>query len=135
VYTYLYIALDNYYYNRMLDNNFIFFQMRYVAAYLLAVLGGNATPDAAAVKKILSSVDVNVDDAALNKVLEQLAGKNLDEVIAAGKEKLASVPSVGAASSSAPVASSSAPAKEEPKKEEKPKSEDEAIGAFGLFDD
>jgi large subunit ribosomal protein LP2 len=110
--------------------------MRYVAAYLLAVLGGNATPDAAAIKKILSSVEVNVDDAALNKVLEQLAGKNLDEVIAAGKEKLASVPSVGAASSSAPTASSSssAPAKEE-KKEEKPKSEDEAIGAFGLFDD
>jgi large subunit ribosomal protein LP2 len=116
--------------------NYFFFQMRYVAAYLLAVLGGNATPDAAAIKKILSSVEVNVDDAALNKVLEQLAGKNLDEVIAAGKEKLASVPSVGAASSSAPTASSSssAPAKEE-KKEEKPKSEDEAIGAFGLFDD
>eukprot|EP00029_Vermamoeba_vermiformis_P005295 TRINITY_DN1799_c0_g1_i1.p1 TRINITY_DN1799_c0_g1~~TRINITY_DN1799_c0_g1_i1.p1 ORF type:complete len:110 (-),score=46.16 TRINITY_DN1799_c0_g1_i1:44-373(-) len=109
--------------------------MRYVAAYLLAVLGGNATPDAAAIKKILSAVDVNVDDAALNQVLEQLKGKNLDEVIAAGKEKLASVPSVGAAPSSAPTASSSAPAKEEAKKEEKPKSEDEAIGAFGLFDD
>jgi large subunit ribosomal protein LP2 len=108
--------------------------MRYVAAYLLAVLGGNATPDAAAIKKILGSVDVNVDDAALNQVLEQLKGKNLDEVIAAGKEKLASVPAVSAAPSGPVASSTAAPVKEE-KKEEKPKSEDEAIGAFGLFDD
>merc|ERR1712189_158814 len=36
-------------------------KMRYVAAYLLAQLGGNDAPDAAAIKAILSSVGVDAD--------------------------------------------------------------------------
>ena len=42
--------------------------MRYVAAYLLATLGGNATPSAADVKAILSSVGIEADAAKLDKV-------------------------------------------------------------------
>lgn len=42
--------------------------MRYVAAYLLAVLGGNNNPDKAAITKILESVGLDVDDDRLDKV-------------------------------------------------------------------
>ena len=55
--------------------------MKHVAAYMLAVLGGNASPSAADVKKILAAVDAKVDDAALDKVVSELSGKNLEEVI------------------------------------------------------
>lgn len=42
--------------------------MRYVAAYLLAVLGGNTSPSAKDVKAILGSVGIEADDERLNKV-------------------------------------------------------------------
>ena len=54
--------------------------MRYVAAYLLANLGGNDSPSANDIKKILESVGVNVDDEKLNKVVSELNGKDISEV-------------------------------------------------------
>lgn len=42
--------------------------MRYVAAYLLAALGGNETPEAKDIKKILDSVGIEADDTRLEKV-------------------------------------------------------------------
>ena len=42
--------------------------MRYVAAYLLATLGGNATPSADDIKAILASVGIDADADKLNKV-------------------------------------------------------------------
>lgn len=42
--------------------------MRYVAAYLLAVLGGNGNPSAKDIKSILDSVGIEADDERLNKV-------------------------------------------------------------------
>lgn len=111
--------------------------MRYIAAYLLAALGGNAAPDAAAVKAILDSVGVSTDDASLDKVIAELKGKTIEEVIADGSEKLASVPSGGggggggggeAAASGGGEAAAAAP---EPAA--KSESEEEDMG-FGLFD-
>ena len=61
--------------------------MRYVAAYCLAVLGGNESPSAGDLKTILDSVGVDAVDDQLNKVINELKGKNLEEVIAAGKSK------------------------------------------------
>ena len=46
--------------------------MRYVAAYLLAVLGGNESPAAADLTKILSSVGVEVDAARVTKIIGEL---------------------------------------------------------------
>lgn len=43
--------------------------MRYVAAYLLAVLGGNEAPTSKDLKKILDSVGIETDDERLNKVV------------------------------------------------------------------
>ena len=74
------------------------------------------------------------EDAQIKKVIAELTGKNIEELIAAGSKKLASVPSASAA----PVASAGhadaapAAAKKEEKKEEY-ESEDDDMG-FGLFD-
>ena len=59
--------------------------MRYLAAYLLLKLGGNETPSADDIKKVLGSVGVDLDAAKAAKVIKQLEGKNIDEVIAEGK--------------------------------------------------
>jgi len=54
--------------------------MRYVAAYLLAVLGGNENPSAADIEKILGSVGIDVDQERLTKVISELKGKDINEV-------------------------------------------------------
>jgi len=112
--------------------------MRYVAAYLLASLGGNASPDAAAIKAILDSVGVSSDATSIDKVVSELKGKDLAEVIADGNEKLASVPGGGGgggggggAAAPAAAAGGDAPAAEA-KKEESEEGSDESMG--GLFD-
>lgn len=112
--------------------------MRYVAAYLLAVLGGKDAPAAADLEKILSSVGVEVDSARVTKIINELKGKSIEELIAQGREKLSSMPVGGGAAVAAPAAGG-APAAEEKsagKKEEK-KEESEASDddmGFGLFD-
>ncbi len=97
--------------------------MRYVAAYLLAALGGNENPESKDIKKILESVGIEADDARLTKVISELSGKNVNEVIATGYGKLASMPAGGAvavASSAAGGAGgAAAPAAEEKKEEER----------------
>ncbi|KAM6466632.1 large ribosomal subunit protein P2 isoform 3-T4 [Liasis olivaceus] len=113
--------------------------MRYVAAYLLAVLGGNESPSSKDLKKILDSVGIETDDERVNKVISELNGKNIEDVIAQGNSKLASMPAGGAVavSSGGPAAPAggAAPAAEEKKEEKKEESEesDDDMG-FGLFD-
>ncbi|XP_028915263.1 60S acidic ribosomal protein P2 [Ornithorhynchus anatinus] len=117
--------------------------MRYVAAYLLAVLGGNDSPALKDLKKILDSVGIETDDERLKKVIGELNGKNIEDVIAQGNSKLASLPSGGAvavsasAGAPAPAAGGSAPAAAEEKKKEEKKEESEESDddmGFGLFD-
>ena len=59
--------------------------MRYVSAYLLAVLGGNESPSAADLKNILDSVGIEVDNDLASKVVNNLKGKSLDELMAEGE--------------------------------------------------
>jgi len=59
--------------------------MRYVSAYLLATLGGNKSPSKDDIKKILSSVGIEVDEERAQKVIKELNGKSIDEIIAKGK--------------------------------------------------
>ncbi|RVE47346.1 hypothetical protein evm_008027 [Chilo suppressalis] len=89
--------------------------MRYVAAYLLAVLGGKSSPAAADVEKILSSVGIEADSEKLKKVISELDGKSIEELIAQGREKLSSMPSGGAAPAAAAGAAPAAAAAEEKK--------------------
>ncbi|TFK26176.1 ribosomal protein 60S [Coprinopsis marcescibilis] len=110
--------------------------MRYIAAYLLLQTGGNASPSAADIKKLLSTVGIESDDERLDKLLSEISGKDINELIAEGSSKLASVPS-GGAGGAAPAASAggAAPAAEEKKeeKEEEKEESDDDMG-FGLFD-
>ena len=57
--------------------------MRYVAAYCLAALGGGS-PSLKNIEKILGSVGVDCDAAEAKKVVSELEGKNLEELIAEG---------------------------------------------------
>ncbi|KAJ6386185.1 hypothetical protein OIU77_029201 [Salix suchowensis] len=80
--------------------------MKVVAAYLLAVLGGNTCPTAEDLKKVLGSVGADADDDRIELLLSNVKGKDITELIASGREKLASVPSGGGVA----VSSGAAPA-------------------------
>ncbi|KAG7637676.1 putative ribosomal protein L12 family [Arabidopsis thaliana] len=115
--------------------------MKVVAAYLLAVLSGKASPTSADIKTILGSVGAETEDSQIELLLKEVKGKDLAELIAAGREKLASVPSGGgggvavASATSGGGGGGGAPAaesKKEEKKEEKEESDDDM--GFSLFE-
>ncbi|KAF8009471.1 hypothetical protein BT93_J0459 [Corymbia citriodora subsp. variegata] len=114
--------------------------MKVIAAYLLAVLGGNTTPTADDLKDILGSVGAEADDDRIELLLSEVKGKDITELIASGREKLASVPSGGGgvAVAAVPVSGGgggdapAAEAKKEEKVEEKEESDDDM--GFSLFD-
>ncbi|KAK1435087.1 hypothetical protein QVD17_00847 [Tagetes erecta] len=116
-------------------------RMKVVAAYLLALLGGNNSPSAQDLKNILGSVGADADDDRIELLLSEVKGKDITELIAAGREKLASVPSggggvavaaaAGGGGGGAPAAAA-AESKKEEKVEEKEESDDDM--GFSLFD-
>jgi len=92
-------------------------------------------PFAANIKAILSSVGVEEDATSLKPVLEQLKGKDDEELMTQGMRKQGPMPAASAvppAGGAAPAAGGSAPAKEE-KKEEPEEESDDNMG-MGLFD-
>ena len=85
---------------------------------------------------VIFSVGVDADEERLSKVISELSGKNIDDVLAEGREKLASVPSGGggrAAAGGAAAGGDAAPAEEEKKPESSSEESDDDMG-FGLFD-
>lgn len=75
------------------------------------------------------SVGADANDDNISNFLSEVKGKDITELIAAGREKLASVPSGGGASVSvtaAPGGGASAPAAAESKKEEKVEEKEES---------
>ncbi|KAG0626789.1 hypothetical protein M758_2G152000 [Ceratodon purpureus] len=111
--------------------------MKVVAAYLLALLGGNASPSAKDIEAILGSVGAEADSDRVALLLKELEGKDILEVIAAGKEKFASVPSGGGGGvvvSSGGGGAAAAPAAEEKKEEakEEPKEESDDVSVLLL---
>ncbi|CAM8891753.1 unnamed protein product [Rhodiola kirilowii] len=115
--------------------------MKAVAAYLLAVLGGNNAPSADDLKSILGSVGAEADNDKLELLLKEVKGKDITELIASGRETLASVPSGGGGGGAVAVAATgggggAAPAAAEAKKEEKVEEKEESDDdmGFSLFD-
>lgn len=106
-------------------------QMKYIAAYLLAVLGGNDAPTAADVSAIIKSADVEVDDAAVDAVLKAVDGKDLNEVLTAGMKKLVNIGGGGGPAAGASAVAAAAPAAAVVEEEEE---EEESVGgAGGMF--
>merc|ERR1712064_112960 len=97
--------------------------------------GNEVTADS--IKAILSSVGVESDDKTLAIVVKQLAGKSVEELVAEGLPKLASMlcggGSAPAAAAAGGDAAAAAPAAEEKKEEESEEEEDDDTGS-GLFD-
>lgn len=54
--------------------------MRHIAAYLLLQIGGNASPSAGDVKKVLGAVGIEADDDRLDKLISELKGKDINTV-------------------------------------------------------
>jgi len=87
------------------------------------------------------TVGIEPDEDRLELLLSQVRGKDITELIAAGREKLASVPAGGGAVAvaAAPVGGAAAggaaaePAKEEKKVEEKEESDDVRFGSLSYF--
>lgn len=112
--------------------------MRHIAAYLLLQLGGNSSPNAGDIKKLLSAVGIEADEARLSTLVSELEGKDTSALINEGLSKLASVPSGGGAASAAPAAgggggAAAAVEKKEEKKEEEKEESDEVTSTMVLF--
>eukprot|EP01029_Cantina_marsupialis_P010667 TRINITY_DN242208_c0_g1_i2.p1 TRINITY_DN242208_c0_g1~~TRINITY_DN242208_c0_g1_i2.p1 ORF type:complete len:113 (-),score=20.00 TRINITY_DN242208_c0_g1_i2:64-402(-) len=107
--------------------------MRYAAVYYMLTIGGNAAPTAEDVTAVLEKVGVEVDSEKLTRFMKEVEGKDIKEMIAAGKDKL----SVVAAAS--PVAGAAAPAASgeavEAEAESETEEESEEGGMGGLFGD
>merc|ERR1719188_2565579 len=82
--------------------------MKYCAAYLMLVLGGNETPSAADIKKVLESVEAEYEEDVAQKLVSELEGKQVHEIIATGREKLKAFG--GGGGGGGPAAAADAPA-------------------------
>ncbi|KAL7461021.1 hypothetical protein ACHAXS_001456 [Conticribra weissflogii] len=101
--------------------------MKHVAAYLLLVLGGNASPTADDVTKALASVGVEADAESLQRFMSEMEGKDLNEVLEAGQEMLAKFGSGGGGGGGG-GGSGGGGAAEEEKEEEKVEEEEADMG-------
>ena len=98
--------------------------MKYVAAYILLSLGGKKDVTEKDLADFFKAVGIESDAGQIKAVVDNLHGKNLNELATKGLPKLATL-SFGSGSSTA-ASAPAAPAKEqkkEDKKEEKKKEE------------
>merc|ERR1719231_793627 len=105
--------------------------MRYIAAYLLAVLGGNESPSEKDVTAILEAVGVSVDEERLKLLFAELDGKDINQLLADGAEKLATVGGVGGGGGGDEEEDEEEEEEEEEESEEESEGEE---GGMGLFD-
>jgi len=111
--------------------------MKVISGYMLAALAGKDSPTVADVKKIITSTGVELSEEevkSLEELVEEMAGKNIAEVLEAGNEKLKDVPMGGGGGGAGPAAAAggagpAAAAVEEEEEEE----EEEMAAAGGLF--
>eukprot|EP00397_Hematodinium_sp_SG-2012_P069829 GEMP01123004.1.p1 GENE.GEMP01123004.1~~GEMP01123004.1.p1 ORF type:complete len:112 (+),score=42.92 GEMP01123004.1:24-359(+) len=101
--------------------------LKYAAAYLLAVTAGKDVKKGD-LEKILTAVGIEFDGAVADKLISELSGKTIHEVIAGGRDKLKNfggggAPAAGGAAAcgggaAAPAAAAAAAPVEEEEEEE-----------------
>ena len=116
--------------------------MKFVAAYLLAVLGGNQKPSADDVNAILAAAGAQTDEAKVKLLIERLQGRSAYELIEEGKGLMATLGGCGAAAGGSSGAAAGAAAagndgadgkkEEEQEKKKEEEEEEEEDGDFGL---
>mmetsp|Transcript_3911 Transcript_3911/g.5326 ORF Transcript_3911/g.5326 Transcript_3911/m.5326 type:complete len:121 (+) Transcript_3911:119-481(+) len=100
--------------------------MQEVAAYMLLVLGGNASPSADDIKSVLAAAgNAEPSDDSISSLLSDLEGKDANELLSAGMEKLKDVPMGGGGSGGGGGAAAGGDAAEEEEEEEKKEEEEE----------
>ena len=110
--------------------------MKELATYLMLQIGGNATPSKDDVTGALSAVGVEVDSASLDKLFDDLEGKEISELIEAGKAQLAKFGGGGGGGGGGGAAAAGGIAEEAEEEEEEEEEEAEApVGGGGLFGD
>ena len=95
--------------------------MKYLAAYLMAVVAEDSHPTKAKIEAILKSIGAEIDQEVLAAFLAKVEGKNAHELIAAGLGKLSSFAAAAPAASGAaasPSKKAAASPKAAAKKEE-----------------
>ncbi len=105
--------------------------MKYLAAYLLVLNGGNHHPNFKDIKHVLGSIGIEADEDHIHALLKDLEGKTIDELIAEGTVKLATgLPSGGSGAASGAAASGGAAAEEaeEEKEESEAEESDDDMG-------
>ncbi|KAH6988802.1 hypothetical protein BKA56DRAFT_574652 [Ilyonectria sp. MPI-CAGE-AT-0026] len=89
--------------------------MKHLAAYLLLGLGGNTSPSASDIKEVLKSVRIDANDERLEKLLSELQGKDIKQLISDGTCQLAIRPTVSAGRTPAAGVPAEEADEEEPK--------------------
>ena len=81
--------------------------MKHIAAFALLVLGGNASPSAADVEKVLKDNGAAADSERVAAMITAFEGKDFNELVQSGLTKMASMgsaaPAAGGAAAAAPV--------------------------------
>ncbi|CAE8603363.1 unnamed protein product [Polarella glacialis] len=113
--------------------------MKYLGAYLMAVLGGKESPTAEDVKVILEAGGLEVDGEMLGRLIAKMDGKQAHELIKAGYGKFAACGGGGGGTAAGPAAAGAGgaaggaggAAKEEKKIVEEEEEEDVDFDLFG----
>ncbi|KAL6934732.1 hypothetical protein ACO0OL_003277 [Hanseniaspora opuntiae] len=106
--------------------------MKYLAAYLLLAQNGKETT-VDSISQLLATVGIEADAARIEVLLKSVEGKTVEELVAEGNSKLATVPAAGAAAGASSAAAGSTEAAAEEKEESAAEESDDDMG-FGLFD-
>jgi len=106
--------------------------MQEAAAYILLVLGGNSTPSADDVKKVITATGAEANDDNIATLVGDLEGKSVNDLLAAGMEKLKDVPMGGGGGGAAASGDGAAAVEvEEEEEEEEEAGPGDAVDMFG----
>ena len=107
--------------------------MKYVAAYTLLALQGEKNIDAGKLKSFLVACECEVDQVALDAVINALRGKNLTELINSGLGKVSSLGVGGGSGGAKNVAAEGVKEESEEESEEEVEEEEMDFDMGGLF--
>jgi large subunit ribosomal protein LP2 len=100
-------------------------EMKEIAAYVLLLLGGNATPSAEDISTLITSTGAEADSEKIQTLLTDLEGKDINELLEKGQKDLkACAGAIGAAAPAAKSGAAAAGGAAAPAAEEKPKVEE-----------
>ena len=107
--------------------------MKEVAAYLLCVLGGNESPSADDVTKVISAGGAEPAEESIAALVGDLEGKSVNDLLAEGMEKLKDVPMGGSGGGGGGGGAAGGDAAAEEVKEEEEEEEEAPPMASDMF--